>query len=151
MSFWQKLFGAKFKKAKADAITREQQESLWLRSMELWAVGHDRTKVKVVTIGESGAKTLHTSPEVAKWAAPILEMVGKADKLAKQGKYIEAINAYKQVLNEAPNAAIALMSIGVCYCHMGDKANGLKWMRQAKSADPDNERVIKNLRIAERM
>ena len=139
------------KKSKTKAITREQQEALWLRSMELWAAGHDRAKVKVITIDESGAKTLGTSPEAARWAAPILEMVSKADNLAKQGKYIEAINAYKQVLAEAPNAAIALMSIGSCYGFMGDKANAIKWMRKAKSADPNNKRVIENLQVAERM
>jgi hypothetical protein len=138
-----------WRKAKVKAITREQQEALWLRPTELWSAGLDTAKV--VTIGESGKKTLRISPEVVKWAASILEMVGKADNLAKQGKYREAINAYKQVLNKAPNAAIALMSIGVCYCYMKNKAKALKWMRQAKSADPDNERVIKNLRIAEKL
>lgn len=134
-------------KAVTGPLTPEQQAALWMQPMALFALGLGTADV--LTIGEGGIKASAVSPEVAKWAEPIVDMIVKADKLAKLGRHSEAIDAYKRVLDKAPQAAIALMSIGSCYDSLGDRTEALKWMQLARSADPGSERIAKNLRILE--
>ncbi len=130
-----------------DNITREQQEALWMQPMALFAISLGNSDTYKLS-GDAITKS-SVGLEVSKWAQPIVDLVVKGDELATQGRYQEAIRMYEKVLTKAPNAAIALMSIGSCYAAMGNKEEAHKWMLQARSADPKNERIAQNLQMLE--
>jgi len=130
-------------------LTREQQEALWLPPVAL--AGLSAGTAAAVTIGSSSFTEHRVTPEVARWAKPIVDLIQKASTLSRDDQYEEAIEIYKQVLEKAPDAAIALMSIGCCYGHTGRKSDARGWLERAAKAEPTNERIRRNLEGLKRM
>ena len=89
--------------------------------------------------------------ETAEWAMPIVDVLSRASRQAESGRFDDAIETFKLVLSDAPEAPIALMSIGCCYGAKRNKSEALKWLKQALKSDPGNSRITGNIEAVNEM
>lgn len=129
------------------SLTTEQKQALWMTPMELMGASMGT----VISVGSSGAKTHQVSKETAEWAKPIVDVLARASRQAEAGRFDEAIKSFKLVLNDAPEAPIALMSIGCCYGGQRNKSEALKWLKRALKSDPGNSRITGNIEAVNEM
>jgi tetratricopeptide (TPR) repeat protein len=129
----------------APSLTPEQKQALWMTPMELLA---SSMSAHVISIDSSSAKKIQVSKETAEWAKPIVDILTRASRQAEGGRFDEAIETFKLVLNAAPEAPIALMSIGCCYGAKRNKSEALKWLKRALKSDPHNSRIKGNIEAA---
>lgn len=123
------------------ALSAERQAALWVEYYALRDVANGSERQMSIN-----GKTYNITPEIAVWGLPIVELIEKASETAAQGNYARAIQEFEAVLVREPACANAKMSIGCLYDALGTPALGLPMLRQADEDDPQNPRVIRNLR-----
>ncbi len=72
----------------------------------------------------------------------VKEDFDKGYALYEAGNYIEAIEAYKQVMVDYPDAYIVNMSIGDCYFKMEDYAQAEEFYLKVLEEEPENHEVM---------
>jgi Flp pilus assembly protein TadD len=138
MSWLGNLFG----RESTPPLTSEQKRALWMTPMELTAAS---TTSNAFRASSSGIERLDIAKETIEWATPIVDQLAAASRLAEAGRFDDAISGFKKVLDVAPEAPIALMSIGCCYGAKRNKAEGKKWLTRALKSEPNNARIQGNL------
>jgi Flp pilus assembly protein TadD len=83
-----------------------------------------------------------------RWAQEIEKVVDVAYTAGQEGRFEEALKYYRKALQMAPGGDLFLMSIGVCYIQLGDKARGIRFLERAAEISPKNGRIRKNLQAA---
>lgn len=99
---------------------------------------------------EDNDKRIHEiTGEDIRWAQNIEKVVDLAYAAGQEGRFQESMKYYKQALVLAPGGDLFLMSIGTCYVQLGDKAQGLRFLKRAAQISPSNGRIRRNLQAAE--
>jgi len=136
----------------AEPISRKRMDLLWLDPPRLGQLQHPITqaaahhKVATVTLGDSSnLRTHEITQEDFEWAKRVEQIVDKAFALGQCGKYRESIQQYKIALELAPGCDLFLMSIGVGYANLGQKAKGLRYLERAAQISPGNTRIRDSL------
>jgi tetratricopeptide (TPR) repeat protein len=104
-----------------------------------------------VKIGGSEGPTLETftiTREDLAWARALQQDLNQADRAALEGDYATAITRYLKVLASAPGADFILMSVGTCWCHLGNVLRGIRWLERAAEISPASTRIRANLERA---
>lgn len=98
--------------------------------------------------GEEGAKGFRDDDLVARLSDEELAALIQIKELNRQADATSgppAIKLYKQILKLAPWDEVSMMSIGVEFATAGQFPTAIGWLERAAEANPDNERVRKNL------
>ena len=85
--------------------------------------------------------------------ARALELVNlnrQAQQASSRGDHRAAVACFEKVVAEAPFDSIALMSLGVQYAFLGDRARAIEYLERAARADPSNRRIRDNLEAVRR-
>lgn len=134
---------------KAEPISRKRMDLLWLDPPHLAQLEQPLTQHKVITVNmgstDSNVRDYEITQEDFKWAKQIERIVGKAYSAGQHENYNESIRYYKEALLLAPGCDLFLMSIGVGYAQIGQKAKGLRYLKRAAKISPDNTRIRENL------
>jgi tetratricopeptide (TPR) repeat protein len=138
----------------AEPISRARMDLLWLDPPHLAqvvkALGDDT--VITVTMGDdSQMRDDDITREDIAWAKQIEKVVDIAFSAGERGDYLQSIEHYKKALALAPGCDLFLMSIGVGYSHLGQKAKGLRYLERAAGISPGNSRIRDNLTQVRRM
>jgi tetratricopeptide (TPR) repeat protein len=132
----------------AEPISRKRMDLLWLDPPRLAHLQQQIVQHKVVeaTMGDSSNLRTHEfTQEDVEWAKRIEVIVDKAFALGQRGKYSESIQQYKLALEVAPGCDLFLMSIGVGYANLRQKANAVRYLERAAQISPGNMRIRENL------
>lgn len=135
----------------AEPISRKRMDLLWLDPPRLAQLGRSLEKDKMVTVtmGDSSNLRDHElTQEDFEWAKQIEQIVDKAYSTGQRGNYRESIQHYKEALELAPGCDLFLMSIGVGYSLLGQKAKGILYLERAAQISPGNSRIRENLQKA---
>lgn len=142
----------------AEPISRKRMDLLWLDPPRLAqlqqpivqaAANH---KVATVTLGDStNLRTHEITQEDFEWAKQVEQIVNKAFALGQRGNSRESILHYKKALELAPGCDLFLMSIGVGYANLRQKAKAVRYLERAAQISPNNLRIRDNLNNAQRM
>jgi len=142
----------------AGPISRKRMDLLWLDPPRLAQLQHPiaqaaaHHKVATVTLGDSSnLRTHEITQEDFEWAKQVEQIVDKAFTLGQRGDYRNSIQQYKRALELAPGCDLFLMSIGVGYANLGQKAKGLRYLERAAQISPGNARIRDNLDKVRRM
>lgn len=133
----------------AEPISRARMDLLWLDPPHLAQVEKAMGGDAVITVtmgGDSSQMRDHdiTREDIA-WAKQIEKLVDIAFAAGERGDYRKSIEHYKKALALAPGCDLFLMSIGVGYAYMGEKAKALRYVERAAGISPDNSRIRDNL------
>lgn len=137
----------------AEPISRKRMDLLWLDPPRLAQLGHQIAQHKVVTVtmgDKSNLRNHEITQEDFEWAKQVELTVDKAFALGQREKYREAIQQYKIALELAPGCDLFLMSIGVGYANLGQKAKAVQYLERAAQISPGNSRIRDNLNNARR-
>lgn len=133
----------------AEPISRKRMDLLWLDPPRLTQLEQPLAQQKVITVTmgstDSNVQDHEITQEDFEWAKQIERIVDKAYSAGQRGNFNESIRYYKEALHLAPGCDLFLMSIGVCYAEVGQKAKGLRYLERAAQISPDNTRVRENL------
>jgi len=77
-------------------------------------------------------------------------LAGKAAELARTGHYEAAVSLYERVLSIEPEDAHALNNLGAIYWHLGRIEEAAQRFAAAFEIAPNDQRIAKNLSLAER-
>jgi len=139
----------------AEPISRKRMDLLWLDPPRLAQLEQPLAQHKVITVTmgstSSNVQDYEITQEDFEWAKQIERIVNKAYSAGQRGNFNESIRYYKEVLHLAPGCDLFLMSIGVCYAQVGQKAKGLRYLERATKISPGNTRIRDNLDKARRM
>lgn len=142
----------------AEPISRKRMDLLWLDPPRLAQLRHPiaqaaaHHKVATVTLGDSSnLRTHEITQEDFDWAKQVEQVVDKAFALGQRGKYRESIQHYEKALELAPGCDLFLMSVGIGYAQLGQKAKGLRYLERAAQISPGNARIRDNLDKVRRM
>ena len=134
---------------KAEPISRKRMDLLWLDPPHLAQLEQPLTQHKVITVNmgstDSNVRDYEITQEDFKWAKQIERIVDKAFSAGQRENYNKSIRYYKEALLLAPGCDLFLMSIGVGYAQIGQKAKGLRYLKRAAKISPDNTRIHENL------
>jgi tetratricopeptide (TPR) repeat protein len=137
----------------AGPIPRKRMDLLWLDPPRLAQVGQALAQHEVVRIQlmfGSSRHELEIAREDHAWARQIEKVVDRAFEAGQTGDYLRSIEAYKEALRMAPGCDLFLMSVGVNYAFLGQKAKSLQFLERAASISPNNDRIRENLERARR-
>ena len=167
MNFLRKLFGKRPKVMssvvkdedaaflQAEPISRKRMDLLWLDPPRLAQLQHPiahaaaHHEVATVTLGDSSNLRTHAiTQEDFEWAKQVELTVDKAFALGQRKQYRESIQQYKIALELAPGCDLFLMSIGVGYANLGQKAKAVLYLERAAQVSPGNSRIRDNLNNA---
>src|SRR3982751_7111016 len=70
---------------------------------------------------------------------PLLEVIEQAGNLARLGRYVEAIEAYKEATELAPEEVYARHRVGEIYSELGMHYEAIEVYKQAVHITPDDE------------
>ena len=124
----------------AGPIPRHRMELIWLDPDQLKElaenvrIGGGRALLKVTADGEPKTYTI-SSADIA-WAQEIEKIVDFAYAAGQQGRFAEAITHYKRALLLAPGGDLFLMSVGVAFVQLGDKARGIQYLEKGGRDQP---------------
>jgi superkiller protein 3 len=76
------------------------------------------------------------------------EWIEKADLLFDEGKYVQAIELYKKVLNIETNNKDVMIKIGLSYRHLEDYDTAIEFYNNALQIEPDNKTALNNIGYA---
>ena len=79
-----------------------------------------------VTVSAYSQKVHKATKEAKEESELQLQSVRNAVELHDEGKYAEAIEIYKKVLNECPDCPLTMYELGLSYYASGDNANAIK-------------------------
>lgn len=132
----------------AEPISRKRMDLLWLDPPRLSQVGQSlahHEALKIVLGDSSNMREHEITQEDFQWAKQIEPIVDKAYAAGQNGKYEESMRFYKKALEQAPGCDLFLMSVGVCYAQLGQKAKALRYLERAAQISPGNARIRENL------
>ena len=132
----------------AEPISRKRMDLLWLDPPHLAHVGQLLAQQQVITVtmgAGSNVQDHEITREDFEWAKHIERIVDKAFSAGQDGRFPDGIRHYKEALRLAPGCDLFLMSIGVGYAQMGQKARGIRFLERAAQISPGNMRIRKNL------
>lgn len=142
----------------AEPISRKRMDLLWLDPPRLAQLKHPiaqaaaHHKVAIVTLGDSSnLRTHEITHDDFEWAKEVEQVVNKAFTSGQRGDYRKSIQHYKKALDLAPGCDLFLMSIGVGYSNLGQKAKAVQYLERAAQISPGNSRIRDNLNNARRM
>ena len=111
-------------------------------------VASDRVQTTEEYRQEEGAVGFRDDDLVGRMSDAELDALIEIKELNRQADATSgptAIKLYKQILKRAPWDEIAMMSIGVEYAQAGQFPTAISWLERAAKANPDDNRVKKNL------
>ena len=79
------------------------------------------------------------------WAIRVDAIAGEAEDAFKRGDVLEAIERYRDALQEAPGCDVYLMSMGACYAELGALRDATRYYERAAEISPQNARIARNL------
>jgi len=130
----------------AEPISQKRMVLLWLDPPRLTQLEQPLAQQKIVTVTmgstASNVQDHEITQEDFEWAKQIERIVDKAYSAGQRGNFNESIRYYKEALHLAPGCDLFLMSIGVCYAEVGQKAKGLRYLERAAQISPDNTRNV---------
>jgi tetratricopeptide (TPR) repeat protein len=133
----------------AEPISRKRMNLLWLDPLQLAQLQQQLAQHTVTTLrgfdDSSNLRDYKITQEDYEWAKQIERVVDKAFSAVQCGNYRESIQHYKKALELAPGCDLFLMSIGVGYAKLGEKAKGVRYLERAAQISPGNSRIHDNL------
>jgi tetratricopeptide (TPR) repeat protein len=85
-----------------------------------------------------------TAEDVA-WAIRVDAIAGEAEEAFKRGDVLEAIERYRDALQDAPGSDVYLMSMGTCYAELGALRDAVRYYERAAQISPQNAQIARNL------
>jgi len=85
-----------------------------------------------------------TAEDIA-WAIRVDAIAGEAEESFKRGDVLEAIERYRDALQEAPGCDVYLMSMGTCYAELGALRDAVRYYERAAQISPQNAQIARNL------
>jgi cytochrome c-type biogenesis protein CcmH/NrfG len=85
-----------------------------------------------------------TAEDIA-WAIGVDAIAGEAEEAFKRGDVLEAIERYRDALQEAPGCDVYLMSMGTCYAELGALRDAVRYYERAARISPQNAQIARNL------
>jgi hypothetical protein len=85
-----------------------------------------------------------TAADVA-WAIRVDAMAGEAEDAFRRGDVLDAIERYRDALQEAPGCDVYLMSMGTCYAELGALRDSVRYFERAARISPQNAQIARNL------
>jgi tetratricopeptide (TPR) repeat protein len=79
------------------------------------------------------------------WALRVDAMAGEAEDAFKRGDVLDAIERYRDALQEAPGCDVYLMSMGTCYAELGALRDAVRYYERAAQISPQNAQIARNL------
>lgn len=138
----------------AAPISRARMELIWLEPVRLQRLAGQvraaggRLAVTFHDTGDDDWRDVEISQSDIDWARDVEKVVDLAYAAGQQGRCEESVRHYKRALRMAPGGDLFLMSIGVCYVQMGQKARGIRFLERATQITPTNGRIRRNLEAA---
>jgi len=132
----------------AEPISRKRMHLLWLDPPHLAQLEQPLTQHKVIIVNmgnSSNVQDYEITQEDFEWAKQIELIVDKAYSAGQRKDFNESIRYYKEALLLAPGCDLFLMSIGVGYAEIGQKAKALRYLERAAQISPGNTRIRENL------
>jgi tetratricopeptide (TPR) repeat protein len=100
------------------------------------------TAITGTTSAQAADPTTHSMKEPRKDKAKIFQKLKEADRLKKEKKYDEAIEAYEDVLEAQPKNLAAILGIAWIHNERGNHAAALEFLADALEDHPDNSSVL---------
>jgi hypothetical protein len=85
-----------------------------------------------------------TADDIA-WALRVDAMAGEAEDAFRRGDVLDAIERYRDALQEAPGCDVYLMSMGTCYAELGALRDAVRYFERAAQISPQNAQIARNL------
>ena len=85
-----------------------------------------------------------TAGDIA-WAIRVDAVAGEAEEAFKRGDVLEAIERYRDALQDAPGCDVYLMSMGTCYAELGALRDAVRYYERAAQISPRNAQIARNL------
>jgi predicted Zn-dependent protease len=85
-----------------------------------------------------------TADDIA-WALRVDAMAGEAEDAFRRGDVLDAIERYRDALQEAPGCDVYLMSMGTCYAELGALRDAVRYFDRAAQISPQNAQIARNL------
>jgi hypothetical protein len=79
------------------------------------------------------------------WAIKVDEIAGEAERAFKNGDVLDAIEKYRDALQDAPGCDVYLMSMGTCYGELGSLQTAVRYYERAAQISPQNAQIARNL------
>jgi Flp pilus assembly protein TadD len=147
----------------AAALSRQRMNLLWvgplqLELLETMAKGvHQNVVVETLAADEpTPAADLFkaiaqqisagqvTAQDIA-WAIRVDAIADEAEAAFKRGDVLEAIERYRDALQDAPGCDVYLMSMGTCYAELGALRDAVCYYERAAQISPRNAQIARNL------
>ncbi len=89
---------------------------------------------------------IRKNPELEIILIPLPESpFARGDALYKEGKYQEALEEYKRLVEEKPDLYLAYDKIGLCYLRIEDQENAILYFKKMLEYEPDSIDTLINL------
>ncbi len=85
-----------------------------------------------------------TAEDIA-WAIRVDAVAGEAEEAFKRGDVLEAIERYRDALQDAPGCDVYLMSMGTCHAELGALRDAVRYYERATQISPRNVQIARNL------
>lgn len=85
-----------------------------------------------------------TAADIA-WAIRVDAMAGEAEDAFRRDNVLDAIERYRDALQEAPGCDVYLMSMGTCYAELGALRDAVRYFERAAQISPQNAQIARNL------
>jgi hypothetical protein len=79
------------------------------------------------------------------WALRVDAIAGEAEGAFNRGDVLDAIERYRDALQDAPGCDVYLMSMGTCYAELGALRDAVRYFERAAEISPQNSRIARNL------
>jgi len=117
-----------------------QAEEMWLRTLEFWP-GH-RSSLKSLSTSALARQDFvraHSFQKLYEQADPgYMPKLILGDILRAQGRYLEAVSSYQQVLEQDPQSLHSLGSLVTCFMNLGMRFEALRTLGAILRLDPRN-------------
>ena len=87
----------------------------------------------------------HVTERDIDWAIRVDAVAGRAEAAFHNGEALQAIEIFREALQQAPGCDNFLMSMGACYGALGAFPEALRYYERAAEISPENERIARNL------
>ena len=85
-----------------------------------------------------------TADDIA-WAIRVDAIAGEAEDAFRRGDVLDAIERYRDALQDAPGCDVYLMSMGTCYAELGALRDAVRYFERAAQISPQNAQIARNL------
>jgi hypothetical protein len=79
------------------------------------------------------------------WAVKVDAIAGEAESAFQRGDVLDAIEKYRDALQDAPGCDVYLMSMGTCYAELGALRDAVRYYERAAQISPQNAQIARNL------